>query len=177
MPNIRRIEQRPAIVEARTRLGDWESDTVIGHRQTGALVTVVDRRSRYTEVAHVARRTKAEVAVAKVACLAPHTGKLFTLTEDNGKAHADHLKLEQALGLRVYFARPYAPWQRGTHENTNGLLRQYFPKHRRLDQVDPAEFERAKDRLNHRPRKVLDWKTPFEVFFNRSTQLTVALTS
>ena len=128
MPNTRSIDDRPAVVDDRTRLGDWESHTILGYRQRDALVTLVNRTSRYIEIAHVRRRTKAEVVAAKIACLRPHEGKRHTVTEDNGKEHADHQQLEQALGVQVYFARPYAPRQRGTNENTNGLLRQYFPK-------------------------------------------------
>ena len=113
MHNIRTTDERPALVDRRTRLGDWESDTVIGIHQAGALVTLMGRASRYTELANVERLTKADVAATKVACLKPDKVKLLTITEDNGKEHADHLVLEKALGLLVYFARPYAPWQRG----------------------------------------------------------------
>ena len=100
---------------------------------------------------------------------------MYTLTYDNGREFADHEGMAADLDARIYFAHPYASWERGLNENTNGLIRQYFPKHRDLTTVTQQEIKQAMDKLNHRPRKSLGFRTPHEVFFNTSTSLTVAL--
>jgi len=106
-----------------------------------------------------------------------HKGKLHTLTYDNGKEMAQHEQIAGELGIKVYFAHPYSAWERGVNENTNGLIRQYFPKSRELTDVTREEVEQAMERLNHRPRKTLSFRTPYEVFFSTHTPLTVALGS
>ena len=123
------IEQRPAIVQARSRIGDWEGDTVIGHGNTGVLVTLVKRCSRYTLVRHLPNREAAPVSAAILEMLRPYKAQCLTMTFDNGKEFADHVFFGTCLGAEVFFAHPYHPWERGTNENTNGLLRQFFPKH------------------------------------------------
>ena len=171
------IEERPEIVGERSRVGDWEGDTMIGKNHKGALVTLVERKSLYTIIDAVARRTAAAVHGAIVSGLAPHKGKPHTLTYDNGKEMAEHEQITDGLGIRVYFAHPYSSWERGVNENTNGLIRQYFPKDRELIGVTRKEVEKAMERLNHRPRKTLGFLTPYEVFFSTHTPLTVALRS
>ena len=171
------IDERPPIVESRRRRGDWEGDTLIGKRHRGALLSLVERKSSYTLIERVSRKTAAEVRKAILQRLEPHRDRVHTLTFDNGREFSDHQGIAEDLRARVYFAHPYASWERGLNENTNGLIRQYFPKHRNLKTVSDDEINRATNRLNHRPRKKLGFKTPHEVFFNMRTQLTVALQS
>ena len=169
------IEERPAIVARRSRIGDWEGDTLIGRHQRGVLVSLVERKSGYTVLAALRRRTASAFREATVRLLRPHRARVHTLTLDNGKEGAQHEKIATSLAARVYFAHPYCSWERGTNENTNGLIRQYFPKHRNLTTVTQRELDHAMHRLNHRPRKRLGFKTPHEVFFRTKTSLTVAL--
>lgn len=169
------IEDRPAIVERRSRIGDWEGDTLIGRHHRGVLVSLVERKSGYTVLAALQRRTASAFREATVRLLRPHRARVHTLTLDNGKEGAQHEKIATSLAARVYFAHPYCSWERGTNENTNGLIRQYFPKRRNLTTVTQKELDHAMHRLNHRPRKRLGFKTPYEVFFGTKTSLTVAL--
>jgi len=165
------IEQRPAVVEERTRLGDWEGDTIIGHGHKGALLTLVDRKSGYTLIGRLTKREAQQVVdrSAELLSLMPY---VETLTVDNGKEFAGHAKIKDQTGADVYFAHPYASWERGTNENTNGLIRQYLPKKRRLDDVEEHQIVEIMRKLNNRPRKRLAFKTPHEVFFEESVALT-----
>jgi len=173
LPNCRSIEERPAIVDARKRLGDWEVDTITGRKQKQAIVTLTERKSRFTFVSKVKRRTAQAVRKQVCRMLLPVKNKVHTLTSDHGKEFADHEQIAQMLELKFHFAHPYAAWERGTNENMNGLLRQYFPKKSDFQSVSNKELEQAMTRLNFRPRKTLRFKTPFEVFYHS----TVALTS
>ena len=164
------IEHRPQIVHDKTRMGDWEGDTVIGKGHQGALVTLVERTSRYLLSAPVPSKHSAGVTEAIIALLRPHKSQCLTLTFDNGKELAEHGWIAQSLGADVYFARPYHSWERGLNENTNGLLRQYFPKKTNLRGVTQAQVQDAVYKLNHRPRKCLGYRTPHEVFFGLQTQ-------
>jgi IS30 family transposase len=175
IPNRTSIEDRPAIVNDRLRIGDWEADTVIGRGHQGVLVTMVERRSLYTVIRAVPRKQAHAVAEAMTSALAPLGDRVLTVTVDNGKEFASHEKISKALGVDVYFAHPYASWERGTNENTNGLIRQYFPKSRSLRNLDHKEAQSSEDRLNNRPRKKLDFQTPHEVLFRVSNKLAVAL--
>jgi IS30 family transposase len=177
IPNQVSIDERPAIVDARRRFGDWEGDTVIGKGHQGALVTLVERKSLYTVIRSVLHKTAEAVRHAVVDGLMPYIDWVHTITYDNGREFADHKGMASDLDARIYFAHPYASWERGLNENTNGLIRQYFPKHRDLTTVTQQEIEQAMDKLNHRPRKSLGFRTPYEVFFNTRTSLTVALQS
>jgi IS30 family transposase len=177
IPNQVSIDERPAIVDARRRFGDWEGDTVIGKGHRGALVTLVERKSLYTVIRAVPRKTAEAVRKAVRCGLTPYRDRVYTITYDNGREFADHEGMAADLETRVYFAHPYASWERGLNENTNGLIRQYFPKHRDLTTVTEREIKTAMDKLNHRPRKSLGFRTPHEVFFNTRTSLTVALQS
>ena len=109
--------------------------------------------------------------------LAPHLDQVHTITYDNGLEFAEHQKMAQTLSANIYFVHPYSSWERGLNENTNGIIRLYFPKSRRLDNVTQKELKHIMDRLNHRPRKTLGFKTPYELFFKKNTLLTVALRS
>ena len=157
------IDQRPAIVEEKSRIGDWEIDLVLGGRGTGALVSVVERRSRYTVLGKVASKQAEHVAAATIALLTPHKEHTQTITADNGKEFAHHATISQALDAAVYFAHPYQAWERGLNENTNGLIRQYVPKGTALDTLSDEQVHHIRDRLNHRPRKALAFQTPHEI--------------
>ena len=159
------LAHRPAIVNRRGRYGDWEGDTVLGKRQQGCLVTHVDRKSGYLLAAVLPDRCADTVnkASAKLFGKLP-ARRRKTLTLDRGSEFSGHKELAQRTGLKVYFADPYAPWQRGTNENTNRLLRQYFPKGTDFRKVTQRQVQKAVHALNHRPRKRLNYKTPHEVF-------------
>jgi len=171
LPNRVSIEERPPLVEQRERLGDWEVDTLVGKGHRGALVSLVERKSRYTLLQPVTQRLANLVADATISLLQPFTDLVHTITGDNGKEFAEHLRIAETLQANFYFAHPYSAWERGTNENTNGLVRQYFPKKTDFSKVARSEAKVAVDRLNHRPRKCLDFKSPFEVFFDPSVAL------
>ena len=165
LPNRVSIEERPELVEQRERLGDWEADTLVGKGHQGALVSLVERKSRYTLLWPVKRRQADLVRQATISLLLPFVDRVHTITGDNGKEFAEHIQIAETLKAVFYFAHPYAAWERGTNENTNGLVRQYFPKSTNFSKVTHAESLSAADKLNHRPRKCLAFRTPFEVFF------------
>lgn len=154
------IDDRPVAVEEKSRIGDWEIDTMIGKGHSGALVTVVERATNYTLSAQVDSKSAADVTEATIRLLKPYKDIVFTITADNGKEFAYHEEIAKALSAQVYFAHPYSSWERGLNENTNGLLRQYFPKNTDLKNVTQLDVRRAVNRLNSRPRKGLDFKTP-----------------
>lgn len=172
LPNCRSIEERPAIVSTRQRLGDWEVDTLIGQKHKQALVTLTERKSRFTLLGKVSGRTAHAVRQQVCRLLLPVKDKVHTLTSDHGKEFADHAQIAETLQLKFYFAHPYAAWERGTNENTNGLLRQYFPKKSDFHAIANKQLEQASSKLNFRPRKSLRFKTPFEVFYQTSVALT-----
>ena len=171
LPNRVSIEERPQLVEQRERLGDWEVDTLVGKGHRGALVSLVERKSRYTLLQPVTQRLANLVADATISLLQPFTDLVHTITGDNGKEFAEHVRIAETLKTNFYFAHPYSAWERGTNENTNGLVRQYFPKKIDFSKVARSETKVVVDRLNHRPRKCLDFKSPFEVFFDLSVAL------
>jgi len=154
------IENRPVVVEEKSRIGDWEIDTVIGKGHSGALVTIVERATQFTLVANVPDKSAESVTAATIELLKPYQGVLHTITADNGKEFAYHEQLTAELGAAVYFARPYHSWERGLNENTNGLLRQYWPKHTDFKQVTQEEVLDVVTQLNRRPRKTLGFKCP-----------------
>ena len=164
------IDERPEIVDQKTRIGDWEGDTVIGKNHRGALVTLAERKSRYVLAAPVPSKHAVGVAAAMKRLLLPHKRKCHTVTLDNGKEFAEHEEIAADLKSDIYFANPYCSWERGLNENSNGLLRQYFPKGMELTGITQEQVQWAVDRLNHRPRKVLGHRTPFEVFFGKSVR-------
>jgi len=159
------IDQRPAIVASRSRLGDWELDTIIGKGHKQAIVSITERKSRLTLIHKVERKTASNVTRAILKLLKPIAGRVHTLTSDNGKEFAGHETIAKGLGTRFFFAHPYASWERGLNENTNGLIRQYLPKHRNFTTITQAEINQVMNKLNNRPRKCLGIKTPNQVFF------------
>lgn len=166
IPNRRLIDERPAVVDLRQRIGDWEVDTVIGKKHRQAIVTLVERKSGFLLMQKVEHRTAQAVGAAMMALLKPYRHRLHTLTSDNGKEFAGHEAISRKLGVDFYFAHPHAPWERGTNENTNGLIRQYFPKQRDFSTISLQEINSVMQRLNNRPRKRLGFLHPTQVFFN-----------
>ena len=164
IPNRVDIDQRPAIVEKKTRVGDWEADLVSGVHHRGFLVTLVDRRSKYTLIGQVRHKTAANVTTEIVRLLAPHKKRVRTITYDNGREFSGHELVNTRLKCQSYFAKPYHSWERGLNENTNGLIRQYFPKWMDLREVSREEIAFVMNRLNHRPRKTLAFKPPHDIF-------------
>jgi len=166
MPDRRMIDQRPKVVEDRKRVGDWEGDTVEGCKGSGFIATHVERKARYTVAVKVADKSAETVTQATLTAmkkLPPE--KVRTMTFDNGKEFAGFKDLERGLGMRSYFARPYHSWERGTNENTNGLLRQFFPKGMDFSMVSQTDVDIVLELLNNRPRKCLNYRTPTEVFW------------
>lgn len=165
LPDRTSIEERPLIVALRKRLGDWEIDTVLGKGRRHLLVTLTERKSRLTRIYKVVRKTAQEVGDAVIEVLGPMKELVHTITSDNGKEFAHHKRIAEELMAEMYFAHPYASWERGTNENTNGLIRQYFPKDMDLSAITEEDLQAVEERLNTRPRKCLDFKSPAEVFF------------
>lgn len=154
------IDERPVEVDEKERTGDWEIDLVIGKGHSGALVTIVERKTSFTVSTRINDKTAETVTAATIALLAPFKDAVLTITADNGKEFAYHEKMTEALGAKVYFADPYSSWQRGLNENTNGLLREYWPKKTDFKKVSPKEVESVIVQLNDRPRKKLNYQTP-----------------
>ena len=164
IPNKVMIDQRPKVVDNKTRIGDFELDTIIGKGHKGAVVTIVDRKRKLLLAKSVKRKTAALVSDAIIQLLTPYIEHTHTLTPDNGKEFAYHQQIAKQLDTKVYFANPYSSWERGLNEHTNGLLRQYLPKKMRLDNIADKQVNKAVALLNSRPRKSLDYQTPQAVF-------------
>lgn len=154
------IDDRPAVVDAKSRIGDWEIDTVIGKGHRGALVTIVERATQFTLSARLDDKSAEAVTEATIELLKPFAAALQTITADNGKEFSYHEKITQELEVQVYFAHPYHSWERGLNENTNGLLRQYWPKSTDFKKVTQEEVDAVIYQLNNRPRKTLGFETP-----------------
>lgn len=165
IPGRTSIDERPDCVATRHRFGDWEGDTVEGSKGSGNIATHVERKSRYLIAAKLTNKTALVTAEAVVAAYRPIPKAMrHTLTLDNGKEFSRFREIEKGAGLTIYFADPYAAWQRGTNENTNGLLRRYFPKGSDFRSITEKILASVVKKLNHRPRKCLGYRTPHEVF-------------
>ena len=158
------IDKRPLIVDEKIRLGDWEGDTIIGKGHQGAIVTLVERKSKLTLMKEVPFKSADCVTAAVIELLKPYKHRVLSVTFDNGKEFARHKEIAKRLKTSIYFAHPYHSWERGLNENTNGLIRQYFPKSISLKNICHHKVIDVTHRLNNRPRKSLGFKTPFEVF-------------
>ena len=162
------IAGRPAVVDHRRRYGDWEGDTLIGRNRRGGAVSLVDRKSGYLLLSRVADLRAKTVRQSTAQLYRPLPAALRrTLTLDNGKEFAEHSQLETEASLKIYFADPYCAWQRGTNENTNGLIRQFFPKGTDLAKVPEPRIKKVQDLLNNRPRRRLGYRTPREALGQR----------
>lgn len=179
IPNRVGIEQRPKIVDHKKRIGDWEADTIIGQHHRGAVVTIVERKSQFALLAQVNRKTADAVCQQMIRILRPFRHRVHTITTDNGREFTLHETIASKLQAKIYFADPYQACQRGLNEQVNGLIRQYLPKKTDLRHVTDDQLRFIMHRINHRPRKTLGFKTPYEVFCNNSRfkMLPVALGS
>lgn len=165
IPNRRGIELRPAVVEERSRVGDWESDLVVGKENAKAIATFVERKTRLLKAIKIESRQASNMLMAskKAFRSVPQQFRL-TMTHDNGKEISSHEQITKTLGILVYCANPYHSWERGTNENSNGLLRQFFPKSMDLSPVTQKQVDQAVRLINNRPRKTLNYSTPSEIF-------------
>ncbi len=176
IPNRVGIEERPPEVDERSRFGDWEGDTVVGAHQQGYLVTLVERRSRLLKSVLVKTKQAGEVAQAVIDALVDLPNSwVKTITFDNGTEFTNHEKMAEVLPVDIYFAAPYSSYQRGTNENTNGLIRRYLPKGTSFRDITQEKLDWIVNELNNRPRKILGYRTPNEVFQGRRYGLRVAL--
>jgi len=164
IPNRVSIDERPKVVDDKTRLGDWEGDTVIGKGHKGVLVTLTERVSKVTLIAKVSSKSAADVTEAIIELLEPYKAQTHTITFDNGKEFSYHAEIASTLDVDVYFAHAYSSWERGLNENHNGLIRQYFKKNSSLENITTEDVDFVMMRLNNRPRKLIGYRTPIEVF-------------
>lgn len=158
------IKDRPKIVDDKIRLGDWELDSIIGAKHQGAITSMVERKTKLTRLVLLKGPTSDATSRAIIKRLEPLKTQVLTLTSDNGKEFAGHQKISQALDSPFYFCTPYHSWERGLNENTNGLVRQYFPKGLDFATISNDNVQYVEDLLNNRPRKTLNYQTPNEVF-------------
>lgn len=171
LPNRVSIEERPAIVAERKRSGDWEADTIIGKRRRKAIVTLTERKTQFALLRKVDYRTAEEVWLAIIDLLKPMSDHVHTITVENDKEFAEQQLIAKALRTDFYFAHPFAAWEISANENMNGLVRQYIPKSHDLSSLSEIDLQWITNLLNHRPRKCLDIKSPFEVFLEHSVAL------
>ena len=163
----RMIDERPEIVDERKRIGDWEWDTVIWKDRSGAILTMVDRKSGYLKIYQLKRWKHAQWVTDTLSSFWKYLpkNKRKTLTFDNGREFAEHKMIEFETGTRVYFAHPYHSWERGTNENTNWLIRQYLPKKTDFSHITQEDLNKIEKEINSRPRKRLNYSTPYQVFW------------
>ena len=162
------IEQRPPIVNTRANIGDFEGDLIIGKGQQSAIGTLVDRKTRFVYIVKMKNRKSKTVVNAFIKALNTWPKKYAsTMTYDNGKEMAEHKLFTKKTGMKVYFAHPYSSWERGTNENTNGMIRRIFPKGTDFNEISEYELLKVQDWLNNRPRKILEYKTPTEALIEQ----------
>jgi len=159
------ISQRPDVVNEKNRIGDFETDTIVGANQKGAITTIVDRASMFVKISIPTSKKASDIKEETLRLMTPFKDKIHTITSDNGFEFSNHKNISQALKCDYYFCHPYSSWERGLNEYTNGLVRQYIPKGTSFENITPQYIQMIEDRLNNRPRKSLGWKTPNEVFF------------
>lgn len=162
------IDERPSIVDEKKRIGDWEIDTIIGNDRKQAIVSIVERISKKVILKKVKTKTSELVSDATILGLKPYINFVFTITGDNGSEFARHKEISKSLKTDFYFAHPYASWERGLNENTNGLVRQYLKKGADFSGVSDNDLTIIMDKLNNRPRKTLCYATPNEIFKTKS---------
>ena len=170
------LDERPALVDEKSRLGAWEVDSVIGKGQQQSIVTMVERKAKLLRMKKLDHKTGSLTRAA--ICAALQDLVVETITSDNGREFSEHEEIARQLKADFYFCHPYSSWERGLNENTNGLLRQYFPKQTAFATITAMDIKAAQEKLNHRPRKTLGYRTPHEVYFQELAKLTkVALTT
>jgi len=159
------ISERPLIVEEKTRIGDFEIDTIIGKGKQGAITTIVDRASAFVKISIPTTKRAEDIQKETLRLLSPFKETTYTITSDNGLEFANHKAISNTLECEYYFCHPYSSWERGLNEYTNGLIRQYFRKGSSFENITSERIQEVEDKLNHRPRKTLGWRTPYEVFY------------
>ena len=171
------ISERPKIVDKKTRLGDWEGDTIIGAKHKGVILTMVDRKSKFTLLSKMNGKFAAQVPgiIKRLLNSLPCNTTDGSITFDNGKEFSHHKEITKQTNLKCYFATPYRSWERGLNEHTNGLVRQYCPKGTDLTTYCDEEIKYVENQLNNRPRKVLCYRTPREVFMGVKRSQKIAL--
>lgn len=165
IPDRVSIDQRPKVVEGKSRIGDWEIDTVTGKRHKGILIVAVERKSKHVVIEWSPYKKADLVSDTIIKMLKPYYVHVKTITVDNGREFSFHHQIARALNAKVYFAHPYSAWERGLNENTIGLIRQYFPKNMSLQSVNSKQIAFVENRLNNRPRKTLNYRSPNEVLY------------
>ena len=166
IPNKTMIDKRPKIVDDKERFGDWEGDTIIGKDHQSTILTLVERKSKFTLIIPLTAK-KAQEVEEKIALTLPKISlPVWTITFDNGHEFSNHLNIAQRLNCQVFFAFPYHPWERGLNENTNGLIRQYIPKKTDFKDLSDEYVQEVQNKLNNRPRKTLNFLTPIEYLKN-----------
>jgi len=164
LPNKRHISERPKSAENKTRVGHWEIDTVIGSRDHHCIVTLVDRKTRYTVIGKLTCRSKAQLNHKVIQLIGRETRPVHTITADNGTEFHGFKQIEEVTGTKFFFATPHHSWERGLNENTNGLIRQYLPKQKSMAKITQHDCDVIAMKLNRRPRKSLNYKTPEQVY-------------
>jgi len=159
------ISQRDEIVDDKSRIGDWEIDTIVGAKQKGAITTVVERKTSLLRISIPTSKKAADIEAETIRIMSPLKDNIHTITSDNGLEFSNHKNISRALNYQHYFCHPYSSWERGLNEYTNGLIRQYIPKGTSFDDITPEYIKMIEDKLNNRPRKALNWKTPNEAFY------------
>ncbi|WFE69564.1 IS30 family transposase [Thiomicrospira sp. R3] len=168
------IDERPEIVDEKSRIGDWEGDTIIGKDRKSAIYTLVERKTLYTIIVKLMGKNASDLADRAIKVLKPMAEQIHTITYDNGLEFADHERMAKELNAKIYFAHPYSSWERGINENTNGLIRQYFPKGTDFNEVTQEQIDFVMYRLNTRPRKTREGKQPVELFLGKAVDLLAA---
>jgi IS30 family transposase len=161
----RRIQERPAHIEHRRHVGHWEIDTVLGKRTKHCIVTLVERKSGYVQIGKLSARTKEQTSDVTIQLIGRHADRFTTITADNGTEFHGYADIEKATAVPFYFATPHHAWERGTNENTNGLIRQYLPKGMSMARLTQQQCDDIAKALNTRPRKRHDYQTPEQIFF------------
>ena len=163
----RMIQQRPAHIDQRRQLGHWEIDTVLGTGSRHCIVSLVERKSGYAQIGKLAARNAELTTARTIELIQRHRQRFRTITADNGTEFHGYAHIERATHVPFYFATPHHAWERGTNENTNGLIRQYLPKHTSMARITQQHCDSIANALNTRPRKRHDYKTPEQIFFAR----------
>ncbi len=161
------IDQRPDIVNQKGRFGDWEIDTIIGHNQKGAIVTITERTTNFFLMKKLNKGKNAEaLAEVVIKMLLPYKAHILSITADNGTEFAQHEKIAKALNTKVYFTHPYSSWEKGLIEYTNKLIRQYIPKKSNFNEFNELKIKQIQAKINARPREKLEFDNPMKIFYN-----------
>ena len=161
------ISQRSKVVDDKNRVGDWEIDTIVGLGKKGAITTIVERATSLVRISIPTTKKAIDIENETIRIMTPLKDKIYTITSDNGLEFANHKNISNNLDYEHYFCHPYSSWERGLNEYTNGLIRQYIPKGTSFKNITSEYIKMIEDKLNNRPRKALNWKTPNEVFYGQ----------